>query len=324
MKKICAVLDEDEQYAYRFMNYVNDKHLMPYDVVIFTQKALLEEYMKETRVELLLLPAAMDEKEFKGNAGNIIRVSEENCVDKDSVYKYQSIDVLVKEIMCKIGGKNQRDALTGVSLNARVYGVYSPVGRNYKTTLALALAQCAGRNQRTLYLNLEEFCGMEALINDTGSNMSELLYYFRNNRAKLNARICQGIQTLMGFDYVPVCATPEDYEEVLSQEWLDFFRFLISNEEYETIIIDIGNVVHESWKLMDLCQIVYMPAVKDLIGKRKEKRFREYMQLQGREDLLKKLQTVDVPYDSELVEMEDVNKIQWGAVGELARRLIYG
>lgn len=325
MKKICALLDKDEQYAYRFMNYVNDKRLMPYEVVMFTQKALLEEYIKETRVELLLASEVVENKEkFGENVGTIIKLSEENGEDQECVYKYQSMDALVKEIMCKIGRRNPEGRLTGIGVKARVYGVYSPVGRNYKTTLALALAQCAARNQRTLYLNLEEFCGIEVLIDDMGSNMSELLYYFRNNKDRLAARIGQGVRTLAGFDYIPVCATPEDYEEVMPQEWVEFFRFLISNGDYETVVIDIGNVVHESWKIIDLCQTVYMPVVKDLIGKGKEKRFREYMQLLGRMDLLEKLQSVEIPYDSELLEMEDISKIQWGAVGELARRLLYG
>lgn len=324
MKKICAVFDKDEQYAYRFMNYVNDKRLMPYEVIIFTQKILLEEYGKETRIELLLVADNKDADMPDINAGRVIRLCEEPSEEQDAVYKYQSTDALIKEILCKIGDVTSSSKLTAGAVKAHVYGVYSPVGRNYKTTFALAAAMCIGRNHKTLYLNLEEFCGMEELVDSTAGNMSELLYYFRNNKEKLKARISQTIRSTAGFDYIPVCATPEDYEEVKPGEWMEFILFLIENGAYEAVVIDIGNVVHEAWRILELCQTAYMPASKDAVGKNKEKCFREYMRLMGKNDLLQKLQMIDIPYDTDTADFNEIGKIQWSKSGEFARRLIYG
>lgn len=323
MRKICAIFDSDEQYAYRFMNYVNEKRLLPFEVVIFTQKGVLMEYLKESRVELLLIAGEAEELE-EVRVGKVIKLSEDTD-SKDGVYKYQSVDLLIKQVLQRMGEDvDGETALTMNSGNCCVYGVYSPVARSFKTSLAIALAMGAARNGRTLYINLEEFCGNTEFVNDTGGNLSELLYYFRNSKDKLKGRLGQATRNYGGFEYIPVCSTPEDYEEIMPEEWLRFLSYLVENGGYDTIVLDIGNAVHEAWKLIGLCKTAYMPSSKDGVGKRKEDRFAEYLKMIGRENLTQKICKVEIPYDEELRQLEDIGKLQWSKMGEYARGLIYG
>lgn len=324
MRRICAIYDRDEQYAYRFMNYVNDKRLLPFEVVIFTQKGVLQEYLKESRVELLLKSTEAEELEENVHVGKVIKLTEEP-EGKEGVYKYQSIDSLIKEVLQHMGDDcTGEDVLSMVRGNCKVYGVYSPVARCYKTTLALSLAMCTARNGRTLYVNLEEFCGIPELVNDMGGNLSELLYYFRNNKEKVKGKLGTATRNCGGFEYIPVCSTPEDYEEIMPEEWLTFLQFLVENGGYDTMVLDIGNAVHESWKLVGLCETAFMPASVDVVGQKKEARFSEYLKLIGKGNLLEKIKRVEIPYDEELKQMEDIEKLQWSRMGEYARGLIYG
>lgn len=322
MRKICAIYDQDEQYAYRFMNYVNDRRLLPYEVILFTQKGVLQEYLKESRIELLLKAANSETLDEGMNVGRIIELLED--VDGgEGVYKYQSIDQLAREVL-QILGNSQEELTVLPKGNCRVYGVYSPVARSGKTTFAISVAMCVARNARTLYVNLEEYCGITEFINDTGGNLSELLYYYRNSKEKLKIKLGQAIKNYGGFEYIPVCSNPEDYEEIMPEEWIAFLGNLENNGGYEAIVLDLGNAVHEAWKLLSLCDKVYMPKVTDVMGRKKEERFLEYMHQIGREKLLQKIERVDVPYDEELKQMEDISKLQWSKIGEYTRGLIYG
>jgi Mrp family chromosome partitioning ATPase len=300
---------------------------MPYNVVMFTQKALLEEYLKDSRVELLLTQEDPKELRFpEKSVGKVIRLAEETpLTDADGVYKYQSADTLIKEVMrrcnAELGAETDLKALVSA---VRVIGVYSPVGRSCKTTLALALAMSAARNNKTLYFNLEEFCGMPELVNDTGGNLSDLLYYFRHNPDKLHMRFAEIVKNVAGFDYIPVCSTPEDYEEIMPEEWISFLHHVIETQGYETIVLDMGNVVHETWKLIRLCTTVYMPDAQDCIGKNKQLRFAEYLTMLGKEELLEKIVHVDIPQDLERKNNDSIEQLEWSVVGDFARRLIYG
>lgn len=326
MKKICAMYDADEQYAYRFMNYVNDRRLMPFEVIIFTKGALLEEYLRDSRVELLLVSentgfCAREDL----NVGRIIRLAEEeNACDKGMVYKYQSTDVLVREVLRQCGDDEDGETQLSVSANTKVLGVYSPIGRCYKTTLALALAMNSSRNERTLYVNLEEFCGIPELLNATGGGLSDLIYYFRHNQGKLKSRLSEIIATTNGFDYIPVCASPEDYEDVMPEEWIEFLKYVIENGGYDVIVMDMGNVVHETWKLIALCKKVYFPVVTDETGSEKIRCFEDYLRFLARKDLLAKIEMTEIPFDEELKNGQLLGRLEWSSVGEHARRMLYG
>lgn len=47
-----------------------------------------------------------------------------------------------------------------------IIGIYSPVGRSLKTSLALTYGQIRAREHKVLYLNLEEYAGFETLLEE--------------------------------------------------------------------------------------------------------------------------------------------------------------
>lgn len=327
MKKVCAMYDADEQYAYRFINYINDKKLMPYDVIMFTKKELLDEYLKDGRLEILLLSENTGINDLRNtNVSKIIKLSEDEAgAGNGTVYKYQSADAVIKEVFRQFAGDIQtqthQDILTA---KTDVVGVYSPVGRCNKTAFSLALAMAASRNGKTLYINLEEYCGISELISSNQGNLSDLIYHFRHNKNKLTMLFSEIIISCQGFDYIPVCSSPEDFEEVMPEEWIEFIQYIIAGSGYDTLVIDIGNVVHEPWKLMKLCRRVFMPCVQDMIGNNKVSMFEEYMKNMGRTDITGKIIRADIPYDNELEDGGLLERLEWSSVGEYARRMLNG
>lgn len=324
MKKICAVCDVDEQYVNRLINYSNEKKIMPYDLVMFTKVDLLLEYLKDEYLEVLMISEKMEISQINmENIGIVVYLAEEETARTGYIYKYQSADTILKLVALMCRGEQEGDKeLEKVGIT--ITGVYSPVGRSYKTTLSLALSTCISKNKKILYINLEEFCGLPQMTGENNGSLSDLIYYYRHNQKKFREKIPEIITTLNGFDYIPVCSSPEDYEEVSTNEWIGFIEFIASMGEYEEIVLDIGNVVHESWKMISICNKVYMPLSRDEVGKNKENRFMDYMKQLGKYEILGKIVTVEIPYDSELAEKCNLEYIEWSSVGEGAKQLIYG
>ena len=62
---------------------------------------------------------------------------------------------------------------------ARILGIYSPIGRCLKTSLALTLGQQLARDGKVLYLGLDAFAGFSRLIGNSCKNdLSDVLYFF--------------------------------------------------------------------------------------------------------------------------------------------------
>ncbi|HWT26484.1 MAG TPA: hypothetical protein VN131_00960, partial [Mobilitalea sp.] len=87
MDKVLAIFDSDSIYATRFMEYLKKRKDFDFDVIVFTRKDSLEEYLKNHRIELLLLGEGIDSGELaKDNIKYLYRLSERPVKDKGSEY----------------------------------------------------------------------------------------------------------------------------------------------------------------------------------------------------------------------------------------------
>mgnify|MGYP006877199938 CR=1 FL=1 len=65
-------------------------------------------------------------------------------------------------------------------VRALVVGIYSPVNRCFKSSLALTIGQVMAKKESVLYLNLEEYSGFTRLINsEYKADLSDVLYLYR-------------------------------------------------------------------------------------------------------------------------------------------------
>lgn len=323
----------DEVYAYRLMNYLKAKATVPYEVIIFTEKDAIWEYFQENAADVLL---SNDEdvlswgKEQK--ISKILKLSEEQICENlcesaeyHPIFKYQSTEKVVKEMLsyCTEGYRSL-EGMRRQNMKGRVIGVYAPVGRCFKTTFSLALADVLSKSGRVLYLNLEEYTGMsDELLKAEAGSLSEIMYMYRRNTSNLSQRIREVAGRINQFDYIPPVEYPEDVVEVLTEEWITFFEFLVNNVDYDYLVVDLGNLVKKPWQFFEIMDVVFVPEHEDVIGQKKLNEFMEVMKNTGRGILLENLVLVNVPYDSQLENSEiTMGKIEWGAVGNYARKVV--
>lgn len=102
-KQIFAVCDLEAEYACNFMDYLNQKKNIPFEIQAFTSVESLVAYVKKNPVELLLISSeAMCREVGELDIGKIVILTEgskpKELEKYTGVYKYQASSDVVREV----------------------------------------------------------------------------------------------------------------------------------------------------------------------------------------------------------------------------------
>lgn len=281
-KNVIAVCDTDAEYACNLAEYLNKKKKLPFQAEAFTDVKKLCKYAGESPPEILLISESdVDSHVENLNNENMILLSKERekeGEDHKCVYKYQSADSIINEVMEYYTKMPSAAVLTMPVRKMAVIGVYSPVGRCGKTSFALTAGQILAENKSVLYVNMEEYSGFEQIFGEEYErDLSDLLYAIR----------CKNINPLWNMEsmtahagkleYLPPAASAEDIRDVQFGEWMQLFQMIRSKGKYDVLILDIGSSVDNLFGILDFCSRVYMPVLEDWISKCKMEQFWDLM-----------------------------------------------
>ena len=215
-KQIFAVCDLEAEYARNFMDYLNQKKNIPFEIQAFTNVSSFVAYAKENPVELLLISAeAMCREVGELDIGKIVILTEgskpEELDKYADVYKYQASSDIVREVMACYGAEKAvlPAQMPALKKTTELFGIYSPLGFCGQTSFALALAQILGREKPVLYLNMEEYSGFEELFEkEYPYTLSDLLYFVRQEQAGITVKMNSMIQSMGSVDFIPPVQSP--------------------------------------------------------------------------------------------------------------------
>lgn len=323
----------DEQYAYRLMNYMKGKPGVPYEIMVFTDKNSLNDFLKSNEVEVFITnDEEMIREVPKGKVHYILKLSEEESTgsagestEYHPIFKYQSTEIIIREMLSYCAGEIYL-AVNNLAkrTKGKVVGVYSPVGRCYKTAFSLAIANTLGKNGNVLYINLEEYTGLsDSLFRGNRTGLSEVMYMYRRNSAGLRQKLRDYICPLGKFDCIFPVECPDDVADILVEEWITFFQYLLDVSEYEFLVVDVGSIVKKPWCLFEIMNIVFMPEAEDSISRRKVEEFYQHMNMMGRGILLENIVKVLIPYDTEFSGGRvSIDTMEWSTLGAFARKVL--
>lgn len=322
----------DEVYAYRLMSYLKTAPVIPYELLVFTEKRALSEYFSTGEADVLLAnDDEIIEQAVKRKVPKILKLSEEQILtvcestEYHPVFKYQSTENIVREMVnycledTRVSGYGKKIRNAG-----RIVGIYSPAGRCYKTTFSLAVADALARNGRVLYVNLEEYSGLtEGILNRNQGSLSEIMYMYLRGYGGIGGKIQSMTGRIGRFEYLPPVEYPEDVVDVLPEEWITFIDYLLANMDYDYIVVDIGNLVKKVWNFFELMDVIFIPQPENAMSMNKLKEFIIDINNMGRGILLENVVYVQIPEAVELVGQEiSMEKIEWSAVGNYARKVV--
>lgn len=330
-KRIFAVCDLEASYACNLADYLNEKKMTPFEVQAFTNVDSLREFALENEIEILLISTRAMCEEIRDFSINRIIILSEGEVLKELeeypfVYKYQSSDQLVSEVMEYYAVDHPHIFLSGqAARKTKLYGVYSPVSRARKTAFALTLGEILAEEKQVLYLNFEEFSGFEELFQvKYRKDISDLIYFARQKEGGLIYKFNSVVQTFQELQYIPPALSPADIRDVSGTEWIDFLHELMAYCEYDAIILDLSELVDDMFQLLLQCDVIYMPVLDDIISQAKVSQYEKLMHMQEMDDVLEKTRKIHPPM--QLLQPDNRNlteQLLWGEMGNYVRRLLW-
>lgn len=330
-KQIFAVCDTEAEYVWNFVDYLNRKKNVPFEVQAFTTAENLITFAGQKQVELLLISEEAMCREIKElDVGKVIVLTEgiqsSSGEGYASVYKYQAVSQVVREVMVRYG--EEKSVLSvqspAIKKTTEILGIYSPLGRCLKTSFALTLGQILAKERPVLYINLEEYSGFDELFGKCFSgSLSDLLYLVRQKETNLSAKISGMVQTAGVLDFIPPVLSPLDIRGTPLQDWIRLLQEIVMHTSYEVLILDIGNGLDEVFQLLDLCRNIYMPVCSDRISTCKILQFEKLLQILDYSQVLTKTVRMTLPFcDHSLQGKFQAEQLVWSELGDYVREMI--
>ena len=319
----------DPAYGLRFADFVNQKEKAPFTAVAFSSLMKLREFAKAHPIELLLIDRGALKELGDIEARQIVTLVDGEVVELKEecpvVYKYQSGDSIMREVMACYCEQSPEPVLAMLGAKASVIGIYSPVNRCLKTSFALTMGQLLSRNERVLYMNLEEYSGFSRLISSQYTqDLSDVLYLYRQGAyswLKLKAIV----YSWGSMDYIPPVRYAEDLSQVSPEDLAMLLERIALESGYEKILVDVGQMGKGALPILETCDIVYMPVKDDCISAAKVEEFEEYLAQASTKGLQERIHKLKLPYHNSFGRRETyLEQLLWGELGDYVRRLLWG
>lgn len=330
--EVFAICDKDEEYVNKLVQYIGIRQVVLFQIIVFTDQKTLLEYANQNNINMLLISAEMiSDTRIDLDIERIIILSSgavcSDYVEYPVIYKYQSSENILKELLNYFSEIQRKEGVMKITGGkTEIIGVYSPVRRIGQTTFALTLGQVMAVDFSVLYINLKEFSAFEKIFHKSyAGDLSDLMYFFRQNPESLSIKLQAIVNNIHGLDYIPPLLYSEDLRNIHSREWVELINKISETGVYNTIVVDLSSMVEDVFEILEICNISYMPVHDDWISHMKISAYEEYLLKSGREELLNKTIKVNIPdIYTEKCEENYLEQQLWGELGDYIREMIKG
>lgn len=319
MKKVKIAMYDEKGYTERLADYLSRNHGDLFEVRLFTQTEPLKDFLENGIADLLLIGeeeyvnAKWDSERCTGIGTVVLLVGEERDAvvlpeDVESsmetnisrIYQYQSAQEIIRELI-KLVADREHIYDIGVGKDqstTRIIGVYSPFGGAGVSSYARALA-CEEGKTDTLLICMEFFDGLGSAGNsqektESYRGLSELIFYVHQEDRNIGLKLLSLIDNYDGVDCI---RTVSDYRDLLTlspKDAKNLMRHLRMETGYSRIVIDIGFMGAAIMEVLSSCDELYFPESNTESQKQKWIHFQHILKKENLEDILKKVQYVDM------------------------------
>lgn len=292
-----VICDNEEGYAAAFAVFLMRKKELAFQVQVCDGPSQVQTILREHPVDVLLIGENYSVSERKGlRAGNVFVLSEsgktETNADETLMYKYQSGEMLLAEILRKCSEENKTGDLyfrTAKTKESRIIGIFSPVHRSGKTGYGLKLGQELAVSKNVLYLNMEIYGGIGGYFPEDGHTLADALYYSRQENRNLGVILTTLVEHMGALDYLLPVRVSEDIRTVTLEEWSSLLGQIEEQSIYDVLILDLDEGLRDIYGLLRSCTEILVPTVKNVLAEAKLRQMEEELHLLGFDDVRKKM-----------------------------------
>ena len=276
-----VICDREIRYANRLGENISKREELAVKVYVCSSVAKALELSKDKPIHMFVVDEGSSFEERKQiqatqvfvlSRGRVLDLGE----DEYQVRKYQCADEIIREIFERYMDQTKENVTRDLrKMQAKIMAVYSPIHRLGKTTFAIAYGKECAKKRKVLYLNMEEYAGMQVR---GGMNLGDLLYYMKQGNGNIGIRLQAAVQRLEQLDWIEPIPNVEDFKAISSQEWLELIEEVLKNSTYELVILDLGESIQGLWDILERCDRIYMPVLTDDISQRKLKQYEDTLE----------------------------------------------
>lgn len=282
MEKILAILTKDVSFGHTLAEYILNSHVLKYRVIPFYDVTDYLQFKDSHDVDVLLMDEGLEQDVCIAAEGRTFLLTEEKRDNENTVFKYQSLEITVKELSFKLYAAGSEDAPKNNRF--RILAVASGRGGSGVTTFALTLAGVLGRKQNVLFVSLDPFAQLPPDIEAGNGELGELIYGLNAGKTGKNpggfsirtqggvpesgkgirypgsdfSRISGCIHHGRNFDHVSGVLTFEDLCYFGREEMRNLLAWLSNDGRYKTIIFDMGNFPLCSGVVLEKSEKIYL------------------------------------------------------------------
>lgn len=303
MRRIISILDSDCNYAERLAAFINEHDAGGLKAVVFNNADALSEHLRDYDMRIILageeeVPAV---SELDTGSSCIVVLSEDGLVigkNVNAVCKYSRADRILRDVMKVYSEKAPTENLIRVAdKEARIIGIYSPVGRCGKTSFALCLSFALSDEAKTLMISLDEYSGVFRYIAaDADSDLSDVIYAYRQGTYSWS-RLVHTVYAFGTMEYIPPVRYPEDLFAITPNQMCELIKQIANEGGYEYVVLDIGSYGKRASDILEICDEFYMPDDESEISGVKIDEFVSMLKSSGMGDIIAKYDKLRLPYE---------------------------
>jgi hypothetical protein len=200
-------------------------------------------------------------------------------------------------------------------------GNYSPVHRCMQTSFAITMSLMLAESHPTLYLNFEHYAGIAELLPDMQTlDMADLLYFLNAQKDKFRLRMQTILKHKGRLAYIPPMKSGQNLLGVTAEEWLGLLQKIEELEEYEYVVLDLGESMQGLFEILRMCTQVYTLTREDRIARSKLLQYEHVLALYEYGDVLGKTKRLSLSHIQKLPE--ELEQLTKGDMADLVKGIL--
>ena len=258
MKIKLGILEQDDRYTMRLINFFNTHYFDKLEIFAFSSAANLYSYLEQHRIDILLADPQieLDAEDIQKHL-TLAYFSDTSDVDKinhvRTVCKYQKAELIYKEILgiyaeLSTWEMSYRRTNSGCPVIVFVDGA---AGAGSTVVSAGCAMKMAFAGKKVMYLNFKEAGLVSSVFNAEGQfGLSDALYAVKSNRSNLNLKLESMVKKdASGVYFFDDFKVMLDARDMLAADQSALIKSTAGLGSYDAIVLCVDNCLNDKLKV---------------------------------------------------------------------------
>ena len=301
----------DEIYQERFVKCLMNRYKERYELHIFEtlqeieERALFDGYIMGT---LITEGVVLSEEQMK----RTLLLNEENM--------YQEVYKLIEQLERMLGDKSVK--VQELNVRPHIIGIYSMTLPHVQMPLSATLADICSEHGKIILLDVQANSGLEHIRKDMEQVLDlEDVIAMTITESYSKNRLLSTIGHYHSWDYVYPVKNSDSLRELRVEDMDDIVKLLAKELGYQVILLNVGE---GCMQFLEICDDIYWLYPKGETGAWRERSYVGEMQKKGKDDVLHRVQRLEISSVLSTDERWDhlAEQWKWSTMGDVLRKLV--